>query len=163
MHRLQIVGQWRDEFHPPLIARMMEDQAGGMQKWSLESLNGADVAGHAAMDAAVHRVADDRMSNRAEVYADLVRSPGVDRDLTQRQSRQVMCARNARHRVPCVPCTRGHLLPVDGVPSDRGVDAAPRLHNAPHERDVFLLDLAVVELPRELLMCGVVLRHHHES
>ena len=39
----------------------------------------------------------------------------------------------------------------------------PGLHDAPHERDVFLFDLAIVELPRQLDVRAVVLRHHHQA
>ena len=55
------------------------------------------------------------------------------------------------------------FLPID---ADRGrwrVDAPPRLHVAPHERDVFLLDLAVVKLSRQFLVRGVVLRDDHQA
>ena len=34
---------------------------------------------------------------------------------------------------------------------------------APHERDVLLADLAIVELPRKLAMRAIVLGHHHHS
>ena len=39
-----------------------------------------------------------------------------------------------------------------GIAADRRVDPAPRLHDAPDQRDVFLFDLAIVELPRQLLV-----------
>ena len=39
----------------------------------------------------------------------------------------------------------------------------PGLDDAPHERDVFLFDLAVVELPRELGVRAVVLGDHHQA
>ena len=39
----------------------------------------------------------------------------------------------------------------------------PGLHDAPHERDVLLFDLAIVELPGELGVRAVVLRHHHQA
>ena len=39
----------------------------------------------------------------------------------------------------------------------------PGLHDAPDERDVFLLDLAIVELPRQFLVRGVVLGHDHHA
>ena len=48
------------------------------------------------------------------------------------------------------------------IASDRRVDAASRHHLAPHERDIFLLDLAIVELTRELLVRLVVLRNDHQ-
>ena len=69
---------------------MRERQTRGVQERPLEPLHGADVARHAPVDAAVERVADDRMADRAQVHADLVRPPGVDRDLTQREAGQMM-------------------------------------------------------------------------
>ena len=41
-----------------------------------------------------------------------------------------------------------HLLPVAGIAADRRVDPPSRLHLAPDERDVLLLDFAIVKLPR---------------
>src|SRR3954462_4729417 len=44
-HRLQILGQPGDEFHPPLVARMLENQSRGVQEWPFEPLHRAYVAG----------------------------------------------------------------------------------------------------------------------
>ena len=52
---------------------------------------------------------------------------------------------------------------VAGIAADRQIDPLARLDHAPHERDVLLFDLAVVELSRELDMRAVVLRHHHQA
>src|SRR5215468_6021878 len=46
---------------------------------------------------------------------------------------------------------------MDRIATDRRVDAAAGLHDAPDERDVLFLDLAIVKLARELLVRGVVL------
>ena len=135
-----------------LLARMRERQPRGVQERPLEPLHGADVARHAPVDAAVQRVADDRMADGAQVHADLVRPAGVNRHLAQREPGQVMRARDPRHRVARVLGARRHLLPVGRIASDRRVDAAPGLHDAPDQRDVFLLDLAIVKLTRQLLM-----------
>ena len=103
---------------------MREDQARGVQERPIEMRDGAQVAGHAPVDAAVERVADDRMADRAQVDADLMRPPGVDRDLRQRQHRG-RSARRGRCASPPRGCAaRGrfarHLLPVR---SDRGRSA----------------------------------------
>ena len=50
-----------------------------------------------------------------------------------------------------------------GIAADRRVDPPARLHLAPDQRDVFLLDLAIVKLPRQLLVRGVVLGDHHQA
>ena len=44
-----------------------------------------------------------------------------------------------------------------------GIDAASGLHDAPDQREVFLLDLTVVELPRERLVRPIVLRDDHQA
>ena len=57
----------------------------------------------------------------------------------------------------------GHLLPIRGIASDGGIDAAPGLHEPPHESQVFLLDLAIVKLTCELAVRGIVLCDHHDA
>src|SRR5258708_16052208 len=106
---------------------------------------------------AVRRVADDRVADRAEVHANLVRASGMDRDLAQRDAPQVPGPRDARHRMPRTPGTRRHLLTVFWIAADGQVDPPPRLHDAPHERRVFLLDLTFRDLSRELVVSLVVL------
>ncbi len=49
------------------------------------------------------------------------------------------------------------------IASDRGVDAPPGLDHTPHQGDVFLLDLAIVKLPRQLLMGTIVLGDDHHT
>ncbi len=118
----------------------------------------AHVAGHVATDAAVERIADDRMADRAQMHADLVRAAGMDRDLRQRHRRIEMFGSNdPRHRLAASSRARRHLLSIARIAPDRRVDPSSRLHDAPDERDVFLLDLAIVKLPRELFVRGVVL------
>src|SRR5512139_291661 len=70
---------------------------------------------------------------------------------------------NARHRFARVFGARRHLLAVHRVTANRGVNPSSGLYDPPDERDVFLLDLAIVKLTRELLVRGVVLRDHHHS
>ena len=143
---------------------MREHEPRGVQKRPLEMRDRAQVAGHAPVDAAVERVADDRMADRAQVHADLVRAAGVDRHLRERQRRR----RTARARTMRVTASRLRraradiFLRFDRIAADRRVDAPARLHLAPDERDVFLLDLAIVELPRQLLVRRVVLGDDHQ-
>src|ERR1041385_3659499 len=85
-HRLQIFRQRRDEFQPPLVARVVELQSCRMKERTLEALHRADVASHASVDATVHRIADDRMADGAQVHANLMRAAGVNRDLAQREA-----------------------------------------------------------------------------
>ena len=105
----------------------------------------AQVAGHAPVDAAVERVADDRMADRAQVHANLVRAAGVNRDLRQRQRRPKCSARTMRVTAARLRRARADIFfRLAGIAADRRVDPAAGLHLAPDERDVFLLDLAIV-------------------
>src|SRR4029453_1771395 len=88
-HVLQIYRQRRGEFQTPGIARVLEGEPLGMQKRPLQMGDGADVTGHAPVDTAVERVADNRVADRAEMHAYLMCATGVNGNLTQRQSRQV--------------------------------------------------------------------------
>ena len=142
---------------------MCKGQARRVEERALQSLHRPHIVGHVPVDATVRRVADDRVANRAQVDANLMRSAGGDRDVQQRDAPQVLRLGDTRDRAPRTPCAGGHLLPVAGVASDRLVDAASGLDDAPDERDVFLLDLAVVELTRELAMRRVILRDHHHA
>ena len=78
---------------------MRERQSGRMQEGPLQPLHGSDVSRDSPMDASVQRVADHGMADGAQVDSDLVRPPGVDGDLTEREAGQMMGARDARHRL----------------------------------------------------------------
>jgi hypothetical protein len=56
-----------------------------MEETALEPLHGADVACDAPMHAAVHGIADNRVTDRAQVHADLMRAAGMDGHLAERQ------------------------------------------------------------------------------
>ena len=103
------------------------------------------------------------MTDSAQVYANLVRSSGMNRHLAECHTAQMMRSRDASDCFPGVPCPGRHLLPVRGVSPNRGVNTSPGLHNPPHERDVFFLDLAIMKLTRQLLMCRVILGDHHDT
>ena len=85
-HRLQVRRQRRIELDPPAVGGVRERQPGRVQERPLEPLDGAQVGRRPAMEPAVGRIADDRMADRAQVDADLVRAPGGDRDLQQRDA-----------------------------------------------------------------------------
>ena len=113
-HALQILRQLARELHPPPVVRMLEHQPRGVQKRPVEMGDRAQVAGHAPVDAAVERVADDRVADRAQVNADLVRAAGVDRDAARASApAEVLRAHDARDRFAAAPRALGrHLLPV---------------------------------------------------
>src|ERR1051326_4735835 len=114
------------------------------------------------MDAAVRGITDDRMPDGAEVHADLMGASGGNCDVEQRHAPQMFGLGHPRDRASGAARAGGHPLPMVGVAADCGVDSSPLLDQTPYQRDVFLLDFTIVELPRQVLMCAVVLgRDHH--
>ena len=81
----------------------------------------------------------------------------------QDDAAEVLGPRHARHGAARPARPRRHLLPVVGIAADRRVDPLAGVHHAPDQREVLLLDFAVVELARQLLVRGVVLGHHHDA
>ena len=72
-------------------------------------------------------------------------------------------ADDARDRFAAAPRARADIfLRFDRIAADRRVDPPAGLHLAPDQRDVFLLDLALVKLARQLLVRGVVLGDDHQ-
>ena len=142
---------------------MGEGEPFSVQEGTREPLHRAHVVRHALVHAAVDRIADDGVADGAQVHADLVRAAGGDGHANQRHARQLAGPRDARDGLtrPARPCR--DPLPMHRVASERQVDALAVVHRAPHERHVFLLDFAVVELARQLLVGGVVLGHHHDA
>ena len=125
---------------------------------------GSAVLAHGyAIGVARHGIAHDRMADRAQVHADLMRAAGRDGDLQQRDALEVTGPGDARHRAPRPPRPRRHLLPVLLVPADGGIDPSSGLDDAPDERDVLLFDLAVAKLTRELLVRAIVLGDDHQA
>src|SRR5262245_46557106 len=96
---LQIRRQRRGKFHPPAVPRVFEGEPLGVEEWPLKMGDGADVARHPAMNATVQGVADNRVADGAQMHADLMCAAGVNRNLAQRQSRQVKGSRNASDRL----------------------------------------------------------------
>src|SRR4051794_11944263 len=60
-HALQILRQFAGEFHSPAVARVLEHQLRRVQEWALEMCHRPQITRDAAVDAAVQRIADDRM------------------------------------------------------------------------------------------------------
>src|SRR3954464_14854602 len=61
------------------------------------------------------------------------------------------------------PPPRRLLLAFLRIASNRRIEAPSRLHDPPDERDVVFFDFPIVELPRKLFMCPVVLGDAHQS
>ena len=77
---LQIVGQRAYKLEPSSIRRVLEREACGVKKWTLEARDDPKIARHASVDAAVQAVADNGMTDGAQMDPDLMRAAGVDRD-----------------------------------------------------------------------------------
>jgi hypothetical protein len=125
---------------------MFEGKALGVQERSFEAQNGTKISGDPTPHAAIHRVANNGMSNGAQVNANLMGPSRMDGHLAQRDTWKMTGARDTRHRAPRVLGAGGHLLPVRRIAADCGIDATASLDDTPHECDVFLLDFAVLKL-----------------
>src|SRR5262249_53658001 len=97
-HLLQIRGQCGRKLHPPAVARMFERKPRGMKKRPLQMCHRADIARNTSMNTSVEGVADNWVADGAEMYADLVRTPGVNGNLTEREPRKVERFRDAGDR-----------------------------------------------------------------
>jgi len=90
---------------------MTELEACGVQERAIQMGDRAQVAWHAAMDAAVQRIADDGMADGAEMHANLVRASGMDRNVSEGQHRvEPFGADDAGDRFPAA----AHSSPCPG-------------------------------------------------
>ena len=111
---------------------------------------------------AVHPVARHRMTDRVEVHADLVRSPGDQVELQQGPAVEPFADPIARDRRPPVG-DDGHPRAVLRVAPDRCLDASDRRrHRALHQRLVRLADAAGLELRHERGLRAVLPGHHQQ-
>src|SRR6185503_676374 len=121
---------------------------------------------------AVKRIADQRMADRAQMHAHLMRAPGLERAFEQRGD-LLFSAAEGRDRAPMGHSLaspvfeRGHLGPARWMASDRRIDHTLRpVWRAPHEGEIAALELAgsamVGELRCERMMCLVGLGDDHE-
>ena len=101
------------------------------------------------------------MADGAQVDADLVGAAGGNGHADERDAVERLGCHHPRYRFTRPARTHRDTLPVDLVPADRQVDAAPLLYQPPDESDIFLFHLPVRELPCELDVCPVVLGNHH--
>src|SRR5262245_42973679 len=139
-YTLQVRGQPAFECHAASVGGMCEDEPRGVKERAIEMRHRAQVARHAAVDAAVDRISDDRVTDGAQVNPNLVCAARVDGDACKRERPAEMiraddprdrfaaapdpCAVRQGGGVPCsCPCAdRRHLLPVHWIAADRRVD-----------------------------------------
>ena len=134
-----------------------------MQKGSIQFLHGLDVGLHASVDAAVERIADNRVADGAEVHANLMRAPGVNGNVRERERGiDLEGSDDARDGLSTSSRAIRHPLSVVRVASNWVFDTAPCHHHTPDQRHVLLLDLAILELTGKLLVRRVVLGYHHQ-
>src|SRR5260370_37122424 len=112
--------------------------------------------------AAIDRVAEERMPDRGEVDADLMRAPGLEPAGNQTRHRRAIAAAVAFEHLPMgdrrAPAgAHRHLVADAGMAGDRLVDGAARtLRHAPHERQVAAARRPVAALVRELAGGGAI-------
>src|SRR5688572_9873118 len=102
-HELQIVRQRRLELHLTSVGWMSKHEAACMEKRPVEREDGTQIAGHAPAESSVHRVADDRVADLAQMHANLMCPPGCDRHVYERDARHVQRSGNSsdcRSRAP---------------------------------------------------------------
>ena len=96
-----------------------------------------ELAAQSRVRRAVHRVADDRQADRAEVDADLVRPARLEVDPEQRMLAEQLQQLEVRHRVARAVRVQGLAGRVAAVAPERRLDAAfPRAWAAADERRV---------------------------
>src|SRR5580765_1917798 len=79
-HALQILGQRAHELHSPVVGGMSEHEPRGVEEGTGEMRDGAQIAGHTPMDAAVQRIADNRVPDRVQMNANLMGASRINRD-----------------------------------------------------------------------------------
>ena len=74
-------GSADDELQPPAIGRVCEGQPRSVQERTLQPEDRAEVCRDASPHSAIQHVADDRVTDPAQVDPNLMRASRVDRDL----------------------------------------------------------------------------------
>src|SRR5258706_7154027 len=98
--------------------------------------------------AAIQGIADDWMTDRAQMHSNLVRASRVDGDPCQSErAQQVVGADDAGHRFAAAAGPCRHLLPIALIAPHWHVDSPPGIYGAPDEGNVFLLELPIPKLP----------------
>ena len=145
------------------VTRVRDREPLRVQERPIQALHRAKISGDTPVHTAVHRIADDGVSDCAEMYANLVSPASVDRNAAQCHAPEMARPRDPCNSVSRTSGPRRHFLPMNGIATDCGLDSPPGLNYSPHKRDIFFLDFAVVKLSRELVVCQVVLGNHHHA
>ena len=113
---------------------------------------------------AVLRIAADRVPDRLEVHADLVRAPRVQAQAQQRGALQRPLEREVGARLARTGTAHGHARAHAWVASDRRLDRARARRRAPlDEREVLALDPPLGERALQAPVDLLVARHHEQA
>ena len=155
-------------------ARMRQFEAGSVQEISRQGERIGIIvlaltrAGFDLGRRAIEFVADNGMSQRRHVNADLVSSTGVDFDFEQSElaERRIELAQNVvvRDGLALAGSLCRHSYAADGVAADAGVDG-PALFLGPavHQRDIGFLHFTFRELRGEFAVSVVIFRDHDQA
>ena len=161
-HVDQLVGQGMPEPQPVGMERLAvdEDRLGVLRGQQAEPIGADHVRQRQAVAAGVELVGHDRMADVREVDADLVGAAGLRLAPDQREAAEPLDDLVERHRGLAAVLRRAdrHLLADGRVEADRPLDVvAVALRDAVDQRQVFLVDLALLELQRQPAVGQVVL------
>jgi hypothetical protein len=112
--------------------------------------------------ASVSRVADQRMTDRRQMDADLVRASGFERALDERRSTEALERRHVRSR-RFAARHDGHRRSSKRMTADRRVDDRGAGDVAVHYRGVFALHCTRLQLPHEIGLRDCGFRHDDEA
>ena len=112
----------------------------------------------------VDRIADDRVPDRREVHADLVRAPRLEAHGLQRVLRKRLDEPEVRDRRTRADAVDGPARAVLRIAADRRLDPPGQARGAAvHEREVLALDLATAQHPLQRLQRLAVARHDEQA
>src|SRR6185312_2232866 len=123
--------------------RMIEREPPRVQRLAPHRRQAGNVA-----RAAVCGIADDRMADRGEVDADLVRAAGLQRALDERRDRVALAWRDMRAR-RAAALDDGHRRARHRMAADRRIDGDRALDVAPCDREVVAMHVARGERARQ--------------
>ena len=88
---LQVGWQLSVEGHDPSVCRVLEGEMRRVEEWPLQVLYRAKVRRRMPMSTAVDRIANDGMTDRAEMDADLMGPASRDRHPDQGHALEMLC------------------------------------------------------------------------
>ena len=152
-----ILGQRRFPRHRFATQRMDEPKPACVQRLTPESRAGRYAAGARAVDG----IADQRMADRLQMHAYLVRTTGFKRAFNQRTVEKAFDDAIMRAR-RLAALRHGHACPLPRMPSDRRIDRAAVFDEAARQRIVMTLDRARLQLAHQIGLRFGRASHDHQ-